>query len=83
MKEFVFPLSKYFCYIYVNFVGPSTFFISLFLFSLLQIMEVVLRQGLVHPVTSVPTLVALEVDFSESNSKLAHKMVVFLYEKYV
>ena len=47
-----------------------------------QIVEVVLRQGLVHPITCVPYLVALETDPQESNSKLAHHLLIFMNEKY-
>ncbi|CAB4305260.1 unnamed protein product [Prunus armeniaca] len=42
--------------------------------SALKIVEVVLRQGLVHPITCVPYLIALETDPLESNSKLAHHL---------
>lgn len=49
---------------------------------MLQIVEVVLRQGLVHPITCVPYLVALETDPQEANSKLAHHLLMFMNEKY-
>ncbi|KAF3779134.1 Nipped-B-like protein b [Nymphaea thermarum] len=48
----------------------------------LKIVEVVLRQGLVHPITSVPYLIALETDQLELNSKLAHHLLMNMNEKY-
>ncbi|KAG4926506.1 hypothetical protein JHK85_052992 [Glycine max] len=48
----------------------------------LKIVEVVLRQGLVHPITCVPYLIALETDPLESNSKLAHHLLMNMNEKY-
>ncbi|CAI0388147.1 unnamed protein product [Linum tenue] len=48
----------------------------------LKIVEVVLRQGLVHPITCVPYLIALESDPLESNSKLAHHLLMNMNEKY-
>lgn len=48
----------------------------------LKVMEIVLRQGLVHPVTCVPTLIALEVDTNEQNSKLAHQLLKNMNEKH-
>ncbi|CAN1848073.1 Sister chromatid cohesion protein SCC2 [Linum perenne] len=48
----------------------------------LKIVEVVLRQGLVHPITCVPHLIALETDPLESNSKLAHHLLMNMNEKY-
>lgn len=48
----------------------------------LKVIEVVLRQGLVHPVTSVPTLIALEVDQNEANAKLAHRLVMMMNERH-
>ncbi|CAN6477261.1 unnamed protein product [Victoria cruziana] len=48
----------------------------------LKIVEVVLRQGLVHPITSVPYLIALETDQLELNSKLAHRLLMNMNEKY-
>ncbi|GBG74809.1 hypothetical protein CBR_g19320 [Chara braunii] len=50
--------------------------------SSLKIVEVVLRQGLVHPMTCVPHLVALEVDSKESIWQLAHHLLMQLNEKY-
>ncbi|XP_078430216.1 PHD finger family protein [Wolffia australiana] len=50
--------------------------------SALKIVEIVLRQGLVHPITCVPYLVALETDPQEANSKLAHHLLIFMNEKY-
>ncbi|CAJ2665786.1 unnamed protein product [Trifolium pratense] len=47
-----------------------------------QIVEVVLRQGLVHPITCVPHLIALETDPLEPNSKLAHHLLMNMNEKY-
>lgn len=47
-----------------------------------QIVEVVLRQGLVHPITCVPSLIALETDPQEVNSKLAHHLLMNMNEKY-
>jgi hypothetical protein len=46
-------------------------------------MEVVLRQGLVHPVTCVPYLIASEVDEQEMNSKISHSLLMQMNEKYV
>ncbi|XP_062106529.1 sister chromatid cohesion protein SCC2 isoform X2 [Humulus lupulus] len=48
----------------------------------LKIVEVVLRQGLVHPITCVPYLIALETDPLEVNSKLAHHLLMNMNEKY-
>ncbi|GAB2216709.1 hypothetical protein Droror1_Dr00024486 [Drosera rotundifolia] len=48
----------------------------------LKIVEVVLRQGLVHPITCVPYLIALETDPLEANSKLAHHLLMSMNEKY-
>jgi cohesin loading factor subunit SCC2 len=48
---------------------------------IMQIVEVVLRQGLVHPITCVPHLIALETDPLESNSKLAHLLLMNMNEK--
>ncbi|EXB38089.1 Nipped-B-like protein [Morus notabilis] len=50
--------------------------------SALKIVEVVLRQGLVHPITCVPYLIALETDPLEANSKLAHHLLINMNEKY-
>lgn len=50
--------------------------------SALKIVEIVLRQGLVHPITCVPYLVALETDSLEVNSKLAHYLLMNMNEKY-
>ncbi|KAF5735591.1 nipped-B-like protein isoform X3 [Tripterygium wilfordii] len=47
-----------------------------------KIVEVVLRQGLVHPITCVPYLIALETDPQELNSKLAHHLLMNMNEKY-
>lgn len=46
-----------------------------------QIVEVVLRQGLVHPITCVPYLIALETDPHETNAKLAHHLLMNMNEK--
>lgn len=46
-----------------------------------QIVEVVLRQGLVHPITCVPYLIALETDPLEANQKLAHHLLMNMHEK--
>ncbi|KAL5723095.1 hypothetical protein ACHQM5_006535 [Ranunculus cassubicifolius] len=48
----------------------------------LKIVEVVLRQGLVHPITCVPYLIALETDPQEANAKLAHHLLMNMNEKY-
>ncbi|CAA3017388.1 nipped-B isoform X1 [Olea europaea subsp. europaea] len=48
----------------------------------LKIVEIVLRQGLVHPITCVPYLIALETDPLEVNSKLAHHLLMNMNEKY-
>nr|GLL18743.1 nipped-B-like protein isoform X1 [Ipomoea trifida] len=50
--------------------------------SALKIVEIVLRQGLVHPITCVPYLIALETDPEELNSKLAHHLLMNMNEKY-
>lgn len=50
--------------------------------SALKIVEVVLRQGLVHPITCVPYLIALETDPEEINSKLAHHLLMNMNEKH-
>ncbi|XP_007032705.2 PREDICTED: nipped-B-like protein B isoform X2 [Theobroma cacao] len=50
--------------------------------SALKIVEVVLRQGLVHPITCVPYLIALETDPLEVNQKLAHHLLMNMNEKY-
>ncbi|KAI4346656.1 hypothetical protein L6164_007534 [Bauhinia variegata] len=50
--------------------------------SALKIVEVSLRQGLVHPITCVPHLIALETDPLESNAKLAHHLLMNMNEKY-
>ncbi|KAL6647205.1 hypothetical protein ACP70R_014642 [Stipagrostis hirtigluma subsp. patula] len=50
--------------------------------SALKIVEVVLRQGLVHPITCVPHLIALETDPLEGNAKLAHHLLMNMNEKY-
>ncbi|MCL7033996.1 hypothetical protein MKW94_025445 [Papaver nudicaule] len=50
--------------------------------SAVKIVEVVLRQGLVHPITCVPSLIALETDPQEVNSKLAHHLLSNMNEKY-
>ncbi|KAH7414591.1 hypothetical protein KP509_14G000800 [Ceratopteris richardii] len=47
-----------------------------------KVVEIVLRQGLVHPMTCVPHLIALEVDQYEMNAKLAHKLLIQMNEKY-
>ncbi|EPS72382.1 hypothetical protein M569_02375, partial [Genlisea aurea] len=48
----------------------------------LKIMEIVLRQGLVHPISCVPHLIALETDPQEDNSKIAHHLLMNMNEKY-
>lgn len=48
----------------------------------LKIVEVVLRQGLVHPITCVPYLIALEADPQEMNQKLSHHLLMNMNEKY-
>ncbi|KAJ4973526.1 hypothetical protein NE237_006700 [Protea cynaroides] len=50
--------------------------------SALKIVEAVLRQGLVHPITCVPYLIALETDPQEVNTKLAHHLLMNMNEKY-
>ncbi|OMO73252.1 Zinc finger, PHD-type [Corchorus capsularis] len=50
--------------------------------SALKIVEIVLRQGLVHPITCVPHLIALETDPLEVNQKLAHHLLMNMNEKY-
>ncbi|KAL9157838.1 hypothetical protein ABFS82_08G029700 [Erythranthe guttata] len=48
----------------------------------IKIVEIVLRQGLVHPITCVPYLIALETDPEEVNSELAHRLLMNMNEKY-
>lgn len=48
----------------------------------LKIVEVVLRQGLVHPITCVPYLIALVADPQDTNAKLAHHLLMNMNEKY-
>lgn len=60
--------------------NPSIWFNVSFL--LFQIVEIVLRQGLVHPITCVPYLIALETDPEEMNGKLAHHLLMNMNEKY-
>ncbi|XAR51675.1 hypothetical protein NMG60_11006373 [Bertholletia excelsa] len=50
--------------------------------SAVKIVEIVLRQGLVHPITCVPYLIALETDPLEATSKLAHHLLMNMNEKY-
>ncbi|KAI8010875.1 Sister chromatid cohesion protein SCC2 [Camellia lanceoleosa] len=50
---------------------------------MLQIVEIVLRQGLVHPTTCVPYLIALETGPEEANSMLAHHLLMNMNEKYL
>ncbi|XP_057817132.2 sister chromatid cohesion protein SCC2 isoform X2 [Cryptomeria japonica] len=50
--------------------------------SALKIVEIVLRQGLVHPVTCVPYLIASVVDEQETNSNMAHSLLIYMNEKY-
>ncbi|GFQ01435.1 nipped-b-like protein [Phtheirospermum japonicum] len=47
-----------------------------------HIVEIVLRQGLVHPISCVPHLIALETDPQEVNSNLAHHLLMNMNEKY-
>ncbi|KAK6155028.1 hypothetical protein DH2020_009276 [Rehmannia glutinosa] len=49
----------------------------------LKIVEIVLRQGLVHPITCVPYLIALETDPEEVNSKLAHHLLMNMNENFL
>eukprot|EP01018_Ginkgo_biloba_P004991 Gb_41687 [translate_table: standard] len=51
--------------------------------SALKVVEIALRQGLVHPVSCVAYLIALEVDQQELNSNMAHSLLVYMNEKYV
>ncbi|KAF6145149.1 hypothetical protein GIB67_020340 [Kingdonia uniflora] len=53
------------------------------LFYLRLIVEVVLRQGLVHPKTCVPYLIALETDAQEVKSKLSHHFLLSMNEKHL
>ncbi|XP_024530333.1 sister chromatid cohesion protein SCC2 isoform X2 [Selaginella moellendorffii] len=48
----------------------------------IKVVDAVLRQGLVHPMTCVPQLIALEVDQQEGISKLAHRLLSNLNDKY-
>jgi len=61
----------------------NTDFMFFFKILLIQVVEIVLRQGLVHPMTCVPQLIALEVDQLEVNWKLAHRLLLHMNEKYV
>ncbi|KAF6134915.1 hypothetical protein GIB67_002316 [Kingdonia uniflora] len=49
--------------------------------SALKIVKVVLRQGIVHPITCVPYLIALETEAQEMNSKLAHHFLLSMNAK--
>ncbi|KAI8010256.1 Sister chromatid cohesion protein SCC2 [Camellia lanceoleosa] len=51
--------------------------------SAMKIVEIVLRQGLVHPTTCVPYLIALETGPEEANSMLAHHLLMNMNEKYL
>ncbi|KAI8011546.1 Sister chromatid cohesion protein SCC2 [Camellia lanceoleosa] len=48
--------------------------------SAMKIVEIVLRQGLVHPTTCVPYLIALETGPEEANSMLAHHLLMNMNE---
>eukprot|EP00850_Spirogloea_muscicola_P004012 SM000017S02752 [mRNA] locus=s17:65616:76186:- [translate_table: standard] len=48
----------------------------------LKVVEMALRHGLIHPMSSIPTLVAMEVDSVESNYKLAHQLLSQINDKY-
>eukprot|EP00899_Mesostigma_viride_P002145 jgi/Mesvir1/11931/Mv00267-RA.1 len=48
----------------------------------LKVVELCLRNGLVHPISCVAQLVALEADADERVAKLAHRLVMYLEEKY-
>eukprot|EP00850_Spirogloea_muscicola_P009938 SM000057S18368 [mRNA] locus=s57:218809:228803:+ [translate_table: standard] len=48
----------------------------------LKVVEMALRHGLIHPMSSIPTLVAMEVDSVESNYKLAHQLLSQISNKY-
>eukprot|EP00850_Spirogloea_muscicola_P012614 SM000082S22856 [mRNA] locus=s82:288368:298855:+ [translate_table: standard] len=47
-----------------------------------DVVEMALRHGLIHPMSSLPTLVAMEVDSVESNYKLAHQLLSQMNDKY-
>lgn len=46
-----------------------------------QVVEVALRQGLVHPMTAVPALVALAMDGHVATAQLAHQLLAAMYQK--
>lgn len=48
---------------------------------MVQVVEAALRQGLVHPMTAVPPLVALGADAQAGTAKLAHALLASLYHK--
>ncbi|KAL6526366.1 Sister chromatid cohesion protein 2 [Orobanche minor] len=48
-----------------------------------MILEIVLRQGLVHPITCIPYLNALETDPCVVNSKLAHHLLMNMNENFL
>ncbi|KAI8011646.1 Sister chromatid cohesion protein SCC2 [Camellia lanceoleosa] len=50
--------------------------------SAVKIVEIVLRQGLVYPITCVPYLIALKTGPEEANSMLAHHLLMNMNEKY-
>lgn len=48
----------------------------------MKVVEIVLQQRLVHPITCVPYLMDFEVDQMESNSNLSHSLLMHMNEKY-
>ncbi|GAQ92315.1 Sister chromatid cohesion protein SCC2/Nipped-B [Klebsormidium nitens] len=48
----------------------------------LKVVELALRQGLVHPMTAVPPLVALGMDTHAATAKLAHQLLAAMYQKH-
>lgn len=71
------------CLFFVYYICLIKFSLVIAFMFMFQILEVVLRQGLVHPITCVPCLIALEIDPLEVNSKLAHHLLMNMNEKYV
>ena len=81
MIKFARLLSRFAFLYYIIFAHVSLFYCKLMRDILPQIVEVVLRQGLVHPITCVPYLIALETDPLEANQKLAHHLLMNMHEK--
>jgi len=48
----------------------------------LHLVEIILRQGLVHPASAFPMLIALQIDPVPSVKRLARKLLKTLYDRY-